>query len=182
MSKSKNRQRSTRRVVSKVPAPVRLGLIAGMIRDTVDAHLDEYEGLHHLHFLAIHACGPRLGQWRSALVIGGESWDEDSARDVLRGTLERYESWGDGVGLYENTQLVNSAVEMLTRALSPLAGRDPVFGQTAIMGAYPGGAACIGYALGAQRLVLRRMLFAEMGVEFPGTNASAAVAQIGAVQ
>jgi hypothetical protein len=76
----------------------------------------------------------------------------------------------------DGAPMVAAAVEGLTNAINVLVSKQQEYAGTAVIGAYPGGAGCMGYTIAndSESDAIKRRVFKALRLKFPGTNPDAA--------
>ena len=149
----------------------RLSTLVDIVHRTVDTHRT-HEGVDAIIFMVVHGSGPG-----NAEIISFPPFDFETSSEILQTAFEGYETWGRRNAVLESAQLVQGAVQGLTNAVNGLVARDPSYAGTAVVGAHPAGAACMGYTLGNGMTAddMRRRVFRSLGLVFPGMNADAEI-------
>lgn len=181
MGKSKKRITNTKpfRPRPQFTPARRLNMICKIITDTLDNYMDE-EGVPNLVFLVVHGHAKKT---RCSRLVTQPHFAPETVEEIMRESFEDYSNWGKGDHEHENAGLVDSAVKGLVKAIHTFVARDTTFGETVVVGAYPGGATMMGYILvhGVDADFMRRMVFDDLGMRFPGENPDAMQEEISSV-
>src|SRR5690606_4353740 len=130
----KKRKYNVQLTPPSIAIPQRARIISEVIRDTVKELLHE-DGVPHLVFMVVHGLAKKS---RQVHFIAQPHWATETVEELMRESLLTYEKWGSlNEEDFEHTDLVNSAVNGLLKAVEALTRQDIGFGETAIMGLYP---------------------------------------------